>query len=137
MRGIRIVALAVAAVSACLLLSHIIGIDPWPQRDNGVDLDQAGPPPDVPPPPPLPAQPEKKHPAPGKVEDASPLADSLQPAPEAARPLEDWPTEAKPVIWTGDVEVLSSGAPAALATPVVPSAIQTASVAESRTAVPR
>jgi hypothetical protein len=135
MRGIRIVTFALAVVSACILFSHVIGIDPWPEREHGVDLNQAGPPPEVPPPPPLPVQPTKKN-APAEVEDVEPLADALQPAPEAARPLEDWAADAKPVIWTGDVEVLSSASPAALATPAVRPAIQTASVAP-RAAVPR
>jgi hypothetical protein len=138
MRGIRIVVFVLAAISACLLFSRVVGIDPWPQKDNRVDLgDQTGPPPEVPPPPPLPVQPAKKTPEPAKTEDAEPLAQAIAPAPE-----NDPKADERPVVWTGDVQVLSSGSPAASAAPApsahsTPAARQTASLAESRESVPR
>jgi hypothetical protein len=134
MRGIRIATFVLAAISACQLCSYVIGIDPWPERDHSVKLDQAGPPPEVPPPPPLPASPAGSpaiEPDPADVEQGEPVADMIPPAPEYGSPEVE-----KPVIFTGDVEVLSP-APQSTAAFAGHAGVQTASVAEPRAAVPR
>jgi hypothetical protein len=122
MRGIRIAAFVLAAVLACVVISHMFSIEPAsikpagidsavgpPQVEHSADLGMAGPA-NVPPPPPLPgsqpAQPRRpgemvkertapeKAPRPQNPARIAQNADADQPAPDAAG--------AKAVIWRGN-----------------------------------
>jgi hypothetical protein len=112
MRGVRIAAFAVAAFLGCLVITHMLSVDPAPPADDSVDLaNQPGSPPNVPPPPPLSgspvAHPAKKVPAPSRIASQS----------QAPPPVIDAPTDAKPdVIGADPVEVAAAPLPAQVET---------------------
>lgn len=113
MRGIRIAAFAVAAVLACVVISHMFSVDPAgsesgdaPQTDNSADLGMSAPP-SVPPPPPLAGsqavRPVRKHSAAAKPAKPQVSAGFAQNA--AQNGDADAASEAavpKPVIWRGN-----------------------------------
>ena len=108
MRGIRIAAFAVAAILACVVISHMFSIDPAADEDSqvGVGSGQNSAPPVVPAPPPVAgepaAQPVKKRPVHAKVAVAE-----AQPVPAPPQPVQTTAAEAaamdaKPVIFRGN-----------------------------------
>lgn len=120
MRGIRIAAFSVAAVLACVVISHMLSLEPAAEEDSqAVEApDPETAPTVVPAPPPAASEPAsepvKKSPAHAKAAQAHPAA--AQPVQDADR-VAPSPEDARPVIWQANELAADAAEPAAAPLP--------------------